>query len=174
MSSCTVCLPCPPKADSSSSASVGTPINIILLALFVLIVYLKLRPAPAPTLPRAPAPTVFRTYTPRTLLPFNGAADGPIYVAVRGHVYDVTPGRQFYGPGGPYANFAGRDASRGLACQSFDAEMLTADLDGPLDTLADLGAPERDALAGWEETFRAKYLRVGRLVAAADEGKKET
>jgi len=37
--------------------------------------------------------------------------------------------------GGPYENFAGRDASRGLACQSFDEEMLTADLTAPLDDL---------------------------------------
>ena len=91
-------------------------------------------------------------------------------MAVRGTVYDVTPGKQFYGPRGPYANFAGRDASRGLALGSFDEEVLTKDLDGPLDTLVDLGAEEQEALRGWEEMFREKYLAVGRLVA---EGSKE-
>lgn len=88
----------------------------------------------------------------------------PVYLAARGKIFDVTPGRNFYGPGGPYANFAGRDASRGLACQSFDAEMLTEDLNGPLDRLEDLGNEEMENLRGWEERFNEKYLVVGKLV----------
>lgn len=110
------------------------------------------RPAP---------PTVFRTYTPRALLSFDGRDGAPVYLAVRGRVFDVSRGRNFYGPGGPYANFAGRNASRGLACGSFDPDVLTADLDG----LAD---DELDALRGWEERFLEKYDVVGRLVSAAD------
>jgi membrane-associated progesterone receptor component len=94
-----------------------------------------------------------------------------VYLAVRGQVFDVSSGRNFYGPGGPYENFAGRDASRGLACGSFDEDMLTKDLDGPLDTLSDLGAEEMDAMRGWEERFSEKYLIVGRLVAVGEEQK---
>jgi len=97
----------------------------------------------------------------------------PVYLSVRGRVFDVTSGRNFYGPGGPYENFAGRDASRGLAFGSFDEEMLTKDLEGPLDKLEDLGEAEWDALKGWEERFDEKYLVVGKLVAAGEEGKKE-
>lgn len=92
----------------------------------------------------------------------------PVYIAVRGKVFDVTPGRHFYGPGGPYENFAGRDASRGLACNSFDEDMLTKDLEGPLDTLDGLGSDEMESLQGWEERFSEKYLVVGRLVAVGD------
>jgi len=88
----------------------------------------------------------------------------PIYFAVRGRVFDVSSGRNFYGPGGPYENFAGRDASRGLACGSFDASMLTEDLKAPLDTLDDLDADQMEALKGWEERFLEKYLVVGKLV----------
>jgi membrane-associated progesterone receptor component len=95
----------------------------------------------------------------------------PVYLAVRGQVFDVTSGRNFYGPGGPYQNFAGRDASRGLACNSFDEEMLTKDLQGPLDTLEGLGQDEIESLRGWEERFQEKYLVVGKLVAVGDEGK---
>ena len=80
-------------------------------------------------------------------------------------MFDVSSGRNFYGPGGPYQNFAGRDASRGLACGSFDEDMLTKDLQGPLDTLEGLSAEELDALRGWEERFSEKYLVVGKLVA---------
>lgn len=111
---------------------------------------------------------VFKTYTPKTLLPFNGEDGAPIYFAVRGRVFDVSKGRNFYGPGGPYANFAGRDASRGLAKGSFDEEMLTEDLEGPLDSLSDLDRDEWEALQGWEEKFLEKYLVVGKLVAEAD------
>lgn len=32
----------------------------------------------------------------------------PLYVAVRGKVYDVTRGKQFYGPGQAYSCFTGR------------------------------------------------------------------
>ena len=141
----------------------ATPINLILLSLFVFMIYMKLRPTPPISHPKR-KPTVFRTFTPRTLLPFNGIGDAPVYLAVNGRVFDVSAGRNFYGPGGPYANFAGRDASRGLACGSFDEAMLTKDLDGPLDTLQDLGAEEMDALRGWEERFQEKYLVVGKLV----------
>lgn len=92
----------------------------------------------------------------------------PVYLAVRGRVFDVTSGRNFYGPGGPYENFAGRDASRGLACHSFDEEMLTKDLDGPLDKLEGLGSEEMESLQGWEERFDSKYMVVGKLVAQSD------
>ncbi len=86
----------------------------------------------------------------------NGQGSAPVYLAVRGKVYDVTPGRNFYGPGGPYENFAGRDATRGLACQSFDEEMLTKNLDGPLDDCKDLESEQLENLNGWIERFDEK------------------
>ncbi|EON64812.1 hypothetical protein W97_04045 [Coniosporium apollinis CBS 100218] len=156
----------PPAAEAAPAI---TPINLILLSLFAILVYLRLRPKPPMTLPKAPAPVVFQTFTPPTLLPYNGTNGQPVYLAVRGRVFDVSPGRNFYGPGGPYANFAGRDASRGLACGSFDEDMLTGDLEGPLDTLKDLGEEEMEALRGWEERFSEKYLVVGRLVPVGSE-----
>lgn len=83
-----------------------------------------------------------------------------MYLAVKGKVYDVSPGRNFYGPGGPYENFAGRDATRGLACQSFDEDMLTKNLDGPLDDCKDLDKDQIDNLNGWIERFDEK-VRFG-------------
>lgn len=113
------------------------------------------------------------TFTPPTLKPFNGENNMPVYLSVRGRVFDVTSGRNFYGPGGPYENFAGRDASRGLACGSFDEDMLTKDLRGPLDTLDGLGPDEMEALQGWEERFSEKYLIVGKLVSVSEGPKEE-
>lgn len=150
-----------------------TPLNLILTAAIAYTSYLLFRAPQPPSLSRPPPPAVFRTYTPRTLLPFNGEDGGPVYFAVRGRVFDVSRGRNFYGPGGPYSNFAGRDASRGLACGSFDEDMLTKDLDGPLDTLADLGKDEMDALQGWEERFSEKYDVVGRILSVEDYAKEK-
>ncbi|URD88331.1 Cytochrome b5-like Heme/Steroid binding domain [Musa troglodytarum] len=44
----------------------------------------------------------------------------PLLMAIKGQVYDVTQSTMFYGPGGPYALFAGKDASRALAKTSFE------------------------------------------------------
>lgn len=60
----------------------------------------------------------------------------------------------FYGPGGPYALFAGKDASRALAKLSFEPEDLTSDISG-------LGAYELSALQEWEDKFMSKYVQVG-------------
>lgn len=114
-----------------------------------------------------PEVLVFKNYTPIELLPFNGLGkDGRILMAVNGSIYDVSRGRNFYGPGmcyiyslliviltllsgGPYANFAGRDASRGLAKNSFDLDMLT-DPNEAIDKLEDLNADEWESLREWE------------------------
>lgn len=121
-----------------------------------------------PSIPPAEPPTVFRTFTPPTLLPFNGKDDKPIYLAIRGRVFDVSHKAHFYGPGGPYENFAGRDATRGLAMGSFDEEMLTKDLEGPLDDLEGLGKDEMESLENWEESFGGQYPVIGRLVSVKE------
>ncbi|KUJ07587.1 cytochrome b5 [Mollisia scopiformis] len=165
------------KAQSNpavpASHTLLTPINGILLTLLLYLTYTHFRPRPKLALSPTPPPIVFRTFTPPTLRPYNGENNMPVYLSVRGKVFDVSPGRNFYGPGGPYANFAGRDASRGLACGSFDEDMLTKDLEGPLDTLGGLGPEEMEALSGWEERFNEKYLVVGELVAVGDEKKEK-
>jgi membrane-associated progesterone receptor component len=78
--------------------SIASPINLILVSLFVVLLYYHFKPKPAVTLPHGPPPVVFRTYTPKTLIEFNGENDKPVFLAVRGRVFDVTPGRNFYGP----------------------------------------------------------------------------
>ncbi|KAF7884682.1 uncharacterized protein EAF02_005018 [Botrytis sinoallii] len=154
-------------------ASLATPINLLLLSLLALLTYTTFRPKKAEPTPSAPSPIVFRTFTPPELVPFSGLNNTPVYLSVRGRVFDVSNGRNFYGPGGPYENFAGRDASRGLAKGSFDAEMLTEDLQGELDTLEDLNAEELDALRGVGERFEEKYLVVGRLVSCKEKERKD-
>lgn len=112
-------------------------------------------------------PIVEGKFTPRTLSRFNGHDDEKIFIAIRGNVYDCTNGRQFYGPSGPYSNFAGHDASRGLALNSFDLEVVP-DWDGPMDNLNDLTTQQIESLNEWEEHFKNKYPVVGTLVPEAD------
>ncbi|KAK1417733.1 hypothetical protein QVD17_26867 [Tagetes erecta] len=80
----------------------------------------------------------------------------PIYIAVKGRIFDVTTGKSFYGPGGSYAMFAGKDASRALAKMSKNEEDVIGSLDG-------LTEKEIGVLDDWEKKFEAKYPIVGSL-----------
>lgn len=80
----------------------------------------------------------------------------PIYLSIKGIVYDVTPGRSFYGPGGGYAAFAGKECARALAKMSMSA----ADICGNLD---DCSEKELGVLADWEAKLSAKYKAVGKV-----------
>ncbi|KAL6901993.1 hypothetical protein ACP4OV_004869 [Aristida adscensionis] len=82
-----------------------------------------------------------------------------ILIAIRGQVYDVSRGRLFYGPQGPYSLFAGRDATRALALMSFDPNDLTGDLEG-------LSPDDLEVLQDWEEKFKERYPRVGYLASS--------
>lgn len=101
-------------------------------------------------------------FTLEELRACNGADNlrHTVLVGLNGDVYDVTLfGWEHYGPGGGYAQFAGRDASRALACMSFLDEYL----DDP--TLDDLTPEQRAALANWVTRFQQKYPVVGKVVA---------
>lgn len=96
--------------------------------------------------------------TPEQLSQYNGSDPSkPIYVAVKGRIYDVSTGKSFYGPGGPYVMFAGKDASRALAKMSKDDQDISPNLDG-------LSEKEIGVLNDWENKFQAKYPVVGRVI----------
>jgi hypothetical protein len=63
----------------------------------------------------------------------------------------------FYGPGGPYELFAGKDHSRALAKMSFDPADVAGDLSG-------LEPYELETLDDWEVRFMSKYTKVGTVV----------
>jgi predicted heme/steroid binding protein len=50
---------------------------------------------------------------------YNGKDEKKICIAIKGEIFDVSRGASFYGPGGPYDVFAGREASRAFAKFSF-------------------------------------------------------
>ena len=96
------------------SVNFGTPVNTALL-LYILYSIQRIifpptssaKPESIPSefkagyswMPKSHPPTLlYRVYTPRTLEPFNGKDDGRILLAIDGIVFDVTAGRNFYGP----------------------------------------------------------------------------
>ncbi|XP_017695944.2 membrane steroid-binding protein 1-like [Phoenix dactylifera] len=116
-----------------------------------------------------PPPVQLGEITEEELKTYDGSdPKKPLLMAIKGQIYDVTQSRMFYGPGGPYALFAGKDASRALAKMSFESKDLTGDISG-------LGPFELDALQDWEYKFMSKYVKVGTVkktvpVADASEG----
>lgn len=69
----------------------------------------------------------------------------------------VCRGTRFYGPGGPYSCFIGRDCSVMLAKQLLDpkeAEGLT---------VQDLSKSEKTVLNDWYQQFQVKYTLVGEI-----------
>ncbi|KAJ1550673.1 hypothetical protein HK096_005638 [Nowakowskiella sp. JEL0078] len=144
----------------------SNPVNWALLTTFVCMLFM-LRSTPySPPSPEHPEVVELKNYTPKQLLEFDGKDDKKILFAVNGKVMDVTRGRSFYGPdleGGMYGNFAGRDASRGLAKNSFDESMLS-DPEGPIDKLEDLDEEEWQSLRDWAAFMENKYDVVGFFV----------
>lgn len=96
--------------------------------------------------------------TPQQLAGFDGSDPSkPLYIAVRGKIYDVSAGRSFYGPGGPYAVFAGKECSRALAFMKVTPEDCSDDLTGATEA-------QMQTLADWESKFVQKYGVVGLVV----------
>lgn len=108
-----------------------------------------------------------RNFTQKQLLYFDGSTDPktqetkPVYLSVNGIVFDVTKGKEYYGPGGPYELFAGHECGVALAKMSFDTEYLD-DLDG----CTKLNYGEKEELDNWINKFEhwRCYPIKGRLI----------
>lgn len=113
--------------------------------------------------PPIPQPVQVGEITEEELKQYDGSdPQKPLLMAIKHQIYDVTQSRMFYGPGGPYALFAGKDASRALAKMSFEEKDLTWDISG-------LGPFELEALQDWEYKFKSKYATVGTVKVTGSE-----
>jgi len=76
--------------------------------------------------------------TEAQLAKYDGTgADGLIYLAIEGKVFDVSAAPKFYGPGGAYHHFTGKDATRAWITECWeDADQLTWRLEGVEDVFA--------------------------------------
>ncbi|XP_020179826.1 membrane steroid-binding protein 1 [Aegilops tauschii subsp. strangulata] len=160
-------------AKATIAAYTGLPLEAFITVVAVIAgLYMAVsgsfaRPAPSPprrkgaederTLERLLPPVQLGEVTEKELGLYDGSdPKKPLLIAIKGQIYDVTQSRMFYGPGGPYALFAGRDASRALAKMSFELSGLTCDVSG-------LGPLEVEALQEWEQKFMGKYVKVGTI-----------
>merc|ERR1711963_1258080 len=73
-----------------------------------------------------------------------------------GVVYDVSKGAQYYGEGGGYSFFAGRDASRAFVTGNFEEPGLVEDVAG-------LSGSDYLGLEEWQGFYEKDYTRVGVL-----------
>uniref|UniRef100_A0A7S2I8G2 Cytochrome b5 heme-binding domain-containing protein n=1 Tax=Helicotheca tamesis TaxID=374047 RepID=A0A7S2I8G2_9STRA len=89
----------------------------------------------------------------------DSGEDTPIYLAIKGRVYDVSAGGSFYGPEGQYHDFVGKDATRAFATGCLKEECITSDMDG-------LNEKELKEIDRWIELYEThdKYKFVGKLV----------
>ncbi|KXZ49314.1 hypothetical protein GPECTOR_22g908 [Gonium pectorale] len=105
-----------------------------------------------------------KALTAAQLLEYDGSDSGkPVYIAVKGTVYDVSAAREFYGKGGPYEAFAGRECARALAIMKVDMAECN-------DNLSDCTEKQLKTLDDWIAKFNTKYSVVGKLLP---EGSKE-
>jgi len=113
---------------------------------------------------KLPPPLPKRDMTLDELHKYNGKGpDGRICLAINGKIYDCTKGRRFYGPDGPYAPLAGRDATRAFAY--FDVQAVKDDWDD----ISDLTPSQMSSVQEWEMQFSERYEYVGKLVKDASE-----
>ncbi|KAI7817602.1 cytochrome b5-like heme/steroid binding domain-containing protein [Gamsiella multidivaricata] len=108
-----------------------------------------------------PPPNWSRIFSQDELAQHDGAADEdkPIYVAIKGTVFDVTTKKAMYGPSGGYHCFAGKDASKALGMSSLKVEDCVADYSG-------LDEKERKTLDDWYTFFEKRYPIVGKTADA--------
>ncbi|KAK2715130.1 membrane-associated progesterone receptor component 1-like [Artemia franciscana] len=144
------------------SEIIYSPVNMVLMAGIVYLSYKiygqavsPMNPPPKPQLP----PLEKQDMTIRQLKEYDGTKnDGRILVAVNGSIFDVTPKKNLYGPGGSYSPFAGRDASRALAL--FDVTVVKDEYDD----LTDLTESQMSHVREWQDQFAEKYDYIGRLL----------
>lgn len=104
-----------------------------------------------------------RPVTHTELSKARGEEGQPLYIAVKNPfgdettVFNVSSGKDFYGPGSGYHLFAGRDSTYGLARSCLDPSKL----DGDISTLT---AMEKDTHVQWYNKYMSKYPVVGFLV----------
>jgi len=149
---------------------ISSPLNLALLGVcgFLLYKIVSSRKQDKPSPPAEPPtpPLKKQDMSLEQLKQYDGTGDhGRICIAVNNKVFDVTRGKRFYGPGGPYGLFAGRDASRGLATFSLTEEVIKDEWDD----LSDLDSMQMDSIREWEMQFTEKYDFIGRLLKPGEE-----
>ncbi|CCW70083.1 unnamed protein product [Phytomonas sp. Hart1] len=94
------------------------------------------------------------TFTAEQLAHFNGEGDTPIYISLKGIIYDCSTGEIFYGENKPYHSFAGKEITRCLA------KMLVSSTEAN-SGWSNLSEKHILTLNTWVEKYESKYPIVG-------------
>ncbi|KAJ3477730.1 hypothetical protein NLI96_g10263 [Meripilus lineatus] len=104
------------------------------------------------------APPKDDPFTLEQLREFDGSTtDKPIYVAIKGTIFDVSHKRDTYGKGGSYNIFAGKDASKAFGLSSLKAEDAIPDY-------TQLPDADKKVLNDWYDFFTKRYNVVGKVI----------
>ncbi|KAF8196469.1 cytochrome b5 [Pholiota molesta] len=127
-------------------------------------------PPPAETEPKKPLKSIMQAarddlappkddpITTEQLKQYDGSdPTKPIYVAIKGTVFDVSSKAEVYGPGKSYSIFAGKDGSRGLGMSSLKPEDAVADY-------SKLDEKDMKVLDDWHAFFSKRYNIVGKVI----------
>uniref|UniRef100_A0A0A9YZJ6 Neuferricin n=1 Tax=Lygus hesperus TaxID=30085 RepID=A0A0A9YZJ6_LYGHE len=96
-------------------------------------------------------------FTKEDLATYDGTQKRDLYLSVLGKVYDVSKGRQYYGPGESYHGFVGKDASKAFVTGDFSTGGLSDDVDS-------LHTSELEGLIHWVELYEKNYPYKGKLI----------
>lgn len=111
---------------------------------------------PVDTDKQAPSKEPDRIFTKEELAKYKGQDGGDIYLAILGKVFDVTRGRDYYGPGGGYEFFSGVDGSRAFVSGNFKP-------DGLIEDISDLTNQDYIGLRDWVDFYAKDYKYIGKL-----------
>jgi len=107
------------------------------------------------------------TVTREQLEEMDGFDGAPLYLSIKGRVYDVSAGSKFYGEGTQYHDWTGKDASRsfGTGCRNVHGVDRTG-MDCLSESLIGLTESELKEVDRWLELYEThdKYTFVGHLV----------
>ncbi|EGC34240.1 hypothetical protein DICPUDRAFT_92264 [Dictyostelium purpureum] len=142
------------------------PEELVYAVLIIIILYLvKVIASPKEVVVAKPKPKPQyekRDYTLEELKQYNGTDETkPIFIAIKGKIYDVTAKSSTYGPGGAYNTFSGNDATICLAKSSFeDADINKKWTEKSLEELPE---EHKESLNGWINFFSERYILVGNV-----------
>ncbi|KAI8992934.1 progesterone binding protein [Trametes punicea] len=110
------------------------------------------------------APPKDDPFTVEQLKQYDGSdSSKPIYVAIKGTVFDVTRKADTYGKGKSYNLFAGKDASRALGMSSLKEEDAVSDY-------STLSEADMKTLNDWFDFFSKRYNVVGKVIDLPPQG----
>lgn len=104
-----------------------------------------------------PDPATLKEMTRAEVRYGDGLQGRPVYISIANKVFDCTAGARFYGPGGAYEAFAGRDITRAAAKFSTEDRYL----DCP--SLQGLTLAELDSMKHFYNVFMGKYPMIAKL-----------